>query len=150
MDDQGESALGPLVTRAAVLKRAYSWVDENVPHNGREWWSNEFGCYRTDSAGYLAMAWQLPESVAGIEAVAEVSDPIEKAMLLPGDVLLRREGTPVTRHAAIFEDWVETASRMSFWGLEQRTGLGAVRRRIRYPYENSSTRYEPYRYRNIL
>jgi hypothetical protein len=80
--------------------------------------------------------------------LVELSSVIEKHQIGPGDVLLRDTCTPSTDHAAIFEAWFDE-SRTTFWGLEQRQGLGAIRRRIRYPYENSSCYYEPYRYANL-
>ncbi|WP_285505096.1 hypothetical protein [Actinokineospora sp. NBRC 105648] len=139
----------PLVTRAEVMERAHSWVVSAVPHSRRARHRNEFGDYRTDCAGYVAMAWRLTEGTEGgprVEVIAELSSPITKTELAAGDVLLRATGPG---HVAIFEDWVDQAGN-SFWGLEQRPGLGAVRRRIRYPYENSSRHYQPYRYLNIV
>lgn len=148
MTDQ--SRTGPRICGPEILVRAYSWLWPSVPFDPNSVHSNEFGTYRTDSAGYVAMAWWLPEercSGVNVAGLAEMSSVIEKHEIGPGDVLLRGTGTPSTDHAAIFEAWFDE-SRTTFWGLEQRQGLGTVRRRIRYPYENSSRYYQPHRYEN--
>ena len=146
MTDQG--CAGPRISGPEILVRAYSWLWPSVPFDPNSVHRNEFGAYRTDSAGYVAMAWRLPAdrcSEVNVADLVEISSVIEKHEIGPGDVLLRGTSTPSADHAAIFEAWFDE-SRTTFWGLEQRRGLGAIRRRIRYPYENSSCYYEPYRY----
>lgn len=141
---------GPHISGPEILVRAYSWLRPSVPFDPNSMHSNEYGAYRTNSAGYVAMAWWLPEdwcSGVNVADLVGISSVVEKNEIGPGDVLLRGTGTPSTDHAAIFEAWLDE-SRTTFWGLEQRRGLGAIRRRIRYPYENSSRYYRPHRYDN--
>ncbi|MBM7771188.1 hypothetical protein JOD54_001392 [Actinokineospora baliensis] len=116
-------------TREDVLRRAQSWVEAAVPHDPAGW----HGSYPMTPAGFVAMAWRLDRGVT----IEEASRPIDKDGLAGGDVMLRDE-----RHLALFETWADP-DRGSYWGLELRPLLGAVRRRIRYPYENSSRHYHP-------
>ncbi|GAA2989327.1 hypothetical protein [Actinokineospora diospyrosa] len=120
-------------TREDVLHRAQSWVESAVPHDPAGWWQDQYGCYPTTATGLVAMAWQLNRGVT----IEEASRPIDKDGLAGGDVMLRDE-----RHVALFEGWADP-DRGSYWGLELRPLLGTVRRRIRYPYENSSRHYHP-------
>jgi hypothetical protein len=138
----------PVISRTTVVHRAYSWLEPSVSHNPLARHGNEHGAYRTDCAGYVSMAWRLPEDGGGadVTGLIAVSEPIGKPEIKPGDVLVR---TIRNHHAALFERWADE-DQQAFWGLEQRTGLGAVRRRIRYPYENSSRHFRPYRYVNVV
>ncbi|MEU5691801.1 hypothetical protein [Actinosynnema sp. NPDC020468] len=140
--------LGPPLTRTDVLLRAHSWLRPSVPHSPVSRHANEYGSYRADCVGYVSMAWGLSveHGDTDLAVIESVSKPLDKPALRPGDVLMR---VLEIAHVAIFEGWADDLGR-TFWGLEQRVGLGTVRRRVRYPYENASTYYRPYRYVNVL
>jgi hypothetical protein len=145
----------PLVTRDEVLTRATSWLAPTVPYSQTSFHTNRFGCYRTDCSGYVSMAWALPgrppNRHGGLDTLglAEVSEPIGKDDLAAGDVLLRVEGTNLTRHVAIFAAWTDE-TRTAYWGFEQAGGVGATRRVIAYPYEDTTGPYRPHRYAHLI
>jgi hypothetical protein len=140
------------MTRAQVLARARSWLTPPVPYSQTSFHTNEFGCYRTDCSGFVSMAWALPgrppSRHGGLDTagLAAVSHPIAKDDLAAGDVLLLADGTPLTRHVAIFESWTD-GRRTAYWALEQLGGTGTTHRVIGYPYDPppASGHYRPHR-----
>jgi hypothetical protein len=143
-----------LISREEVIERAESWLRRPVAYSQTRFHGTEFGIYRADCSGFVSMAWGLPgrppdryggHDTAGL---AEVSDEIGKSDLLPGDVLLRSEGTNLTRHVAIFVDWVDD-SRCHYWGFEQAGGSTTAHRVIAYPYDSTPEMYVPRRFRFI-
>jgi cell wall-associated NlpC family hydrolase len=142
----------PLITRDEVLTRAASWLAHAVPYSQTSFHTNAFGSYRTDCSGYVSMAWALPPNRHGgldTLGLADVSDPIAKDDLAAGDVLLRVEGTNLTRHVAIFVAWADE-TRTAYWGFEQAGGIGATSRVIAYPYEDITGQYRPHRYTHLI
>ncbi|MFI6497874.1 hypothetical protein [Nonomuraea typhae] len=137
-----------------MIERAASWLKPPVAYSQEGIHRSEFGNYRTDCSGYVSMAWGLPgkppSKYGGLDTagLVEISFEIAVDDLLPGDVLVCAEGTPLTRHITIFERWNGDVGS-DYWGFEQAGGVGTVRRSIRYPYETSPTGYIPRRYRRI-
>jgi hypothetical protein len=146
--------LGPLVSRKHVIERARSWLRPIVPYSQTAFHISEYGHYRADCSGYVSMAWALPGKPAsrhgGLNTLglAAVSFIIGKDELLPGDVLLRANGTPLTRHAVIFSAWIDVEQR-AYWGFEQAGGTGTTYRIIEYPYEHGTHHYQNRRYINL-
>ncbi|WP_199441995.1 hypothetical protein [Umezawaea beigongshangensis] len=106
--------------------------------------TNEFGTYRTDCSGFVAMAWGLPPGPRGgpnTVDLAATSVPIAKDDLRAGDVLIDANGDRRTRHATLFVAWAD-AARTRYWAYEQCGGTGAVHRVLPYP----SGGYRPYRH----
>lgn len=148
-------ALGPAVSREQIIARATSWLRSPVPYGQKGYFSNEYGVYRTDCSGYVSMAWALkgwaPRYRGGLDTagLAAISTPISKQELWPGDVLIRTNGTNLTRHVVIFSAWTDRTCS-AYWGFEQAGGVGTTYRVINYPYENSDgSYYQPYRYINL-
>src|SRR4051794_20978882 len=123
--------LGPDITRDQIIERAKSWLADEVAYSQTEMHENRYGRYRMDCSGFVSMAWSLPgypmlrDGGLNTFGLASVSYPVSHKSLLPGDVLLRSDGTNMTRHVVIFDHW---ASRDSYWGYEQAGDTGAVYR----------------------
>lgn len=139
--------LGPRLTRDEVLDRARTWLQAAVPYSQTSFHSNEHGRYRTDCSGYVSMAWALPQNRHGgldTPGLATVSHPIDKKDLSPGDVLLRTDGTHLTRHVTLFAAWA-TETRDAYWAFEQAGATGTTHRLIPYPHDDPGP-YRPHRY----
>jgi hypothetical protein len=145
--------LGPRIAREQVIERAESWLHPSVAYSQHDFHTTEHGTYRTDCSGYVSMAWGLPGKPpnrhGGLDTVglASVSFVIERHELCAGDVLIRTDGTNLTRHVTIFDKW---ASGDTYWGFEQAGGTGTVHRVIAYPYESAGELYSAFRYSEII
>ncbi|ONI85263.1 hypothetical protein ALI144C_13195 [Actinosynnema sp. ALI-1.44] len=143
------------MSRAEILTRARSWLHPAVAYSSTGYHDNEFGSYRTDCSGYVAMAWALPgrplDPSGGVDTLGLVrlSTAVTKADLRPGDALVDCFGIVPERHVTLFERWVDS-SRTVYWGYEQAIGSGAVHRQIPYPYEQIRGLYLPCTRRNIV
>jgi hypothetical protein len=148
-------APGNPIRRSEIIERAESWLRPSVPYSQSRFHQNEYGIYRTDCSGYVSMAWGLPgippNRHGGLNTVdlAQVSIEIDQADLLAGDILLRTEGTQLTRHVTIFHEWVDS-TRTCYRGFEQRGGIGTTYRQIPYPYDDFSSLYSPRRHVRII
>lgn len=144
-------ALGGPIRRSEIVERAESWLRPSVSYSQTKFHQNEYGIYRTDCSGYVSMAWGLPgvplNRHGGLDTIglARISALITKDELVAGDVLLRTEGTNLTRHVTIFHEWA-TGHRTAYWGFEQAGETGTVLRRISFPYDQSGELYSPHRY----
>ncbi|MGH3862127.1 hypothetical protein [Actinokineospora sp.] len=144
-------AVGRPIRRSEIIERAESWLRPSVPYSQTKFHQNEHGIYRTDCSGYVSMAWGLPgvppNRHGGLDTIglARISSLITKDELVAGDVLLRTEGTNLTRHVTIFHEWA-TSQRTAYWGFEQSGGTGTVLRRIAFPYDQDGELYTPRRY----
>ena len=125
-----------------MIKRAQTWVDSRVPYSTTAQFKNEYGTYRTDCAGYVSMAWQLPEPGTNVSGIIARADPIAKEELQPGDVLVN-DGI----HVVMFARWANS-SQTQYMAYEE-PDVGEVARLypIPYPYWSnlSPERYRPYR-----
>ena len=92
------------LTRAQVLERGQSWIDERVPYSQTAWWTNRFGRYRQDCSGYISMCWALGTSYT-TATIMQVADRIGWADLQGGDALWRRSATE--GHIALFVGWAD-------------------------------------------
>ncbi|MBC6446862.1 NlpC/P60 family protein [Actinokineospora xionganensis] len=144
-------AHGRPIRRSEIVERAESWLRPSVPYSQSKFHQNEYGIYRTDCSGYVSMAWGLPgvplNRHGGLDTIglARISSLITKDELVAGDVLLRTEGTNLTRHVTIFHEWA-TSQRTAYWGFEQSGETGTVLRRIPFPYERCGELYTPHRH----
>jgi hypothetical protein len=129
-------------TRAEVLKRAAFWFKRGVPYSQQRSYPDPQGKkYRTDSSGYVSMAWGLPDSLT-TQTLPTVSHPIAKDELLPGDVLLNPD-----RHVLIFAGWANKEKTM-YVAYEQ-TPPRVQHHAVPYPSYDHRNEYLPYRYNNI-
>lgn len=139
------------ISRDEIIGRAQSWLRPSVRYHQDSLHSNEHGTYRRDCSGYVSMAWGLPGAPPDLRGgldileLASVGFDIIKTELLPGDALLRTDGTRDTRHVVIFERWADD-ERRGYWGFEQSRQYGTVHRVVHYPYEERASKYRPFRY----
>lgn len=126
------------------IERAQNWVDAGVSYSGSNWYTDANGTYRTDCSGFVSMAWGLSSSYT-TDTMHEVSFPIAKDDLQPGDVLLNpAPGT--AGHVVLFAGWTDS-SRTRYYGYESSpSGGGAHFSALPYPYWPGYGSYSPYRY----
>lgn len=127
------------ISRDTIISRAQRWVDLGIPYSQ----TSRFEGYRQDCSGFVSMAWILPPPGRTTRDLAQVSVPITKDELQPGDILLKPGS-----HVAIFAGWVNP-ERTRWRSLEQSNSQrGAVSREIVYPFWNE-TGYSPFRYLGV-
>lgn len=92
------------ISRAEILRRAQSWVDEQVPYSESAGWTDSDGTYRQDCSGYVSMAWDLDQNIDFWTGnLNTVSHTIAAADLQPGDILLSDS------HTILFASWANAA-----------------------------------------
>jgi hypothetical protein len=84
----------------------------------------------------------------GTPGLVVVSSLIGPEELRAGDVIIRSDGTNLTRHVVIFAAWAEEPGR--YWAYEQAGGHRTRLRLVTYPYETGAELYAPRRYVNLL
>ncbi|SMD11831.1 hypothetical protein [Lentzea albidocapillata] len=147
-------AAGRLIRRSEIMERACSWLRDSVPYSQKRFHQNEHGIYRADCSGFVSMAWGLPgkpdDRHGGFDTpgLATVSGLIPAHELRPGDVVIRADGTNLTRHVVIFASWAEEPGR--YWAYEQAGGYSTRLRALAYPYEAEAELYVPRRYLSVL
>ena len=45
------------ITADIIIARAQSWVAAQVPYSQSNYYTNQYGTYRTDCSGFVSMAW---------------------------------------------------------------------------------------------
>ncbi|MEU9043220.1 MULTISPECIES: peptidoglycan-binding protein [unclassified Kitasatospora] len=130
------------LTRAQIIQRAQSWVDQRVPYSMSRYWSDG---YRQDCSGFVSMAWGLGSSQT-TWTLPDVAERIGKNDLRPGDVLIYNNpaNPQAGSHVTIFGGWTDS-SRTKYVAYEQ-TSPGTRKRSTPYAYWNNSGSYVPYRY----
>jgi hypothetical protein len=97
--------------------------------------------YRVDCSGLVSCAWGLPGP--GLTTWGLMDPQISKVImpldLLPGDALITDD------HAVLFAGW-SNAEQTEYVAVEDCGPLGAVARRIAYPYPAQPEDYRPYRF----
>ncbi|MEU5943647.1 hypothetical protein ABZ807_31855, partial [Micromonospora sp. NPDC047548] len=98
------------MTRTQALARARSWIGK-TPYSQDRCYQNQYGDYRTDCSGMVAMAWGLGKYGHSwwTGNLDQVSTPIPAAQLQAGDALLYHDGTSNGSHVALFVRWVDSA-----------------------------------------
>ncbi len=105
------------ITRAAVIKRAGTWVRHRVPYSQSRYHRG----YRQDCSGFVSMAWGLGRSYT-TRSISSRAVRIRKHQLRPGDAVL----TP--GHVAIFGGWANR-SKTRYVAYEESTyGRPALKR----------------------
>ncbi|MEU8923552.1 peptidoglycan-binding protein [Kitasatospora sp. NPDC048545] len=133
------------VTRAQIIRRAQSWVDQSVPYGMGHYWSDG---YRQDCSGFVSMAWGLGSSQT-TWTLPDFAERIGKDDLQPGDVLIHNDPADpqAGSHVTIFGGWTDS-SRTRYVAYEQ-TSPGTRKRVTPYAYWNDSGSYVPYRYTGL-
>ncbi|MFS8103811.1 VCBS repeat-containing protein [Lentzea alba] len=143
---QADFTAAATITRDQVMARSQAWVNERVPYSMT---SNHSSGWRKDCSGFVSMAWDLGKP--GLSTVTlvnpNVSHPISKDELQPGDILIK--GGPGTEgaagHVRIFGGWLDTA-KTRYWVHEQ---TPPHTMRSEYSWAATAAEYPPYRYNNI-
>ncbi|GLY97932.1 VCBS repeat-containing protein [Actinoplanes sp. NBRC 103695] len=93
--------------RADAVTRARSWLAVVVPYSQNRCYRNQYGDYRTDCSGMVAMAWGLGGRGSDwwTGNLADRSHRISRGALQPGDALLRHTGDTSENHVALFVRW---------------------------------------------
>ena len=147
-------AAGRLILRSEIVERACSWLRDSVPYSQTRFHQNEHGIYRADCSGFVSMAWGLPgrpeDRHGGLDTpgLAVVSSLITAPELRAGDVVIRTDGTNLTRHVVIFAAWAEEPGR--YWAYEQAGEYRTRLRAVTYPYETGEELYVPRRYLSVV
>jgi hypothetical protein len=91
------------ISRSEVIARAHFWLTKNVQYSQEASYPDPEGRnYRTDCSGFASMAWHLEKSYT-TATLDDVSEPISRSELKPGDILLKRVNG--AGHAVVFEKW---------------------------------------------
>jgi len=125
-------------SRSTMITRAQSWVNAHVPYNQ----GGTYGGYREDCSGYVSMAWEAAKPGYTTFTMHEISHPITRAELQPGDILLC-----ASEHVVLFGGWVDSGHYTAF--EETRPGEGTVKRTTPYPYWYNTACFLPYRYNSV-
>ena len=126
-----------------MIERARSWVAADVGYSGSNYFTNEYGTYRTDCSGYVSMAWGLGSSYTTV-TLPSVSYPIAKDALEPGDIL--NNPLPGTSgHVVLFAGWADDA-HTEYYAYEESPSGGAHLSQIPYPYWPGYGTFIPRRY----
>jgi hypothetical protein len=128
------TALG--ITRATVLARAQTWVDNPVPYSQLKY----FGGYRTDCSGYVSMCWKTGTSWS-TSTFHSVGRRIAVETLQPGDAMLA-----AGYHIRLFYGWVD-AAHTQYVAYEQ-TGP-STKSSIKSMAADLARGYIPFRYNGI-
>ena len=133
------------ITRAQVIARANTWhpgTKQRVPYSQHK----VHGGYRTDCSGYVSMALALSKPGPNTVMLASktYSRRISMSGLQKGDLVIDASGNSNTRHVVIFEKWVNSRTKKSYWAYEQRGGYGTDHR-VRTYGLSSGSQYHAYR-----
>ncbi|MER7956930.1 hypothetical protein [Streptomyces sp. NPDC096030] len=111
---------GGAVTREQIIKRAQSWVKQEVPYSQTAWWPDKAtgGPYRQDCSGFVSMAWQLPTSDTTL-TLPRRAHPIAVKDLKPGDILNS------SGHVILFGAWTDQAKGTFTFYQASRSGYPA-------------------------
>ncbi|MFB7946543.1 peptidoglycan-binding protein [Kitasatospora phosalacinea] len=142
---QRSIAAQPATTRAEILRRAQTWVDQKVPYSMAKYWTDG---YRQDCSGFVSMAWGLGSSQT-TWTLPDFADRITKDELQPGDALVYNNPKDPEggSHTVLFGGWVD-AARTKYTALEQ-TRPGTTKRSTPYAYWSNASGYLPYRYKGL-
>jgi hypothetical protein len=130
------------ITRQEIMARAKRWVDLRIPY------SNDFAFegYRQDCSGFVSMAWTVGSSKT-TRYLYEISHPITKDELLPGDALNWVNPNPnVYGHVRIFGGWLDTG-KTRYWVYEQTPDWA---RYDEYSWAATQAKYKPIRYNHVI
>ena len=136
------------ITAENIITRAQSWAAAQVPYSQSNYYTNQYGTYRTDCSGFVSMAWGLGQSLTTV-TLPSVSHVISKEELQPGDVLLN-SAPGGNGHVIIFAGW-SNAAHTAYNGYESSPAYNGAHYTTNVTYAYWGTKYgtfTPYRYNN--
>ncbi|MFD0506159.1 NlpC/P60 family protein [Streptomyces chiangmaiensis] len=138
-------ALAPAATRAQIINRAKVWVAAKVPYSMDDYWSDG---YRQDCSGFVSMAWNLGSN-EWTGSLDKFGVRISKEEMQPGDILLFHNAANPERgsHVVIFGGWTDYTHKK--YTAYEETPPRARKLATPYAYWTNSSRYVPYRYKNL-
>lgn len=159
------------ISRSWVIDRALVWVEAKVPYSQSRSATVEgslvptstpghlYAGYRTDCSGFVSMAMNLRTKAGAPYSLSTATMRprlirIEKADLMPGDVILRPndlviDGKRVAYgHAVLFGGWTDATQEYYVGHHQSGSAKGAVSAVIRYGNSGfgSAQGFAPYRY----
>jgi hypothetical protein len=139
-------AAAATTTRSQIINRAKKWVEAQVPYSMDDYWSDG---YRQDCSGFVSMAWNLGSN-EWTGSLDKFGVRISRDQLQPGDILLfhNPDNPEKGSHVVLFGGWSDYTHR-SYVAYEE-TPPGARRQVTPYAYWSNSSRYVPYRYKNVI
>ncbi|MEU0935303.1 MULTISPECIES: hypothetical protein [unclassified Embleya] len=123
----------------AIVARAKGWADLRLGYS----MSGLHDGYRTDCSGLVSMAWGLPPPGLTTVTLPEVSHPIGRDDLQPGDILLNT-APGAAGHTLIFAGWAD-AAHTTYHAYEESGAKGAHYGTVPYPYWPGHGTFRPYR-----
>ncbi|SCD45387.1 NlpC/P60 family protein, partial [Streptomyces sp. TverLS-915] len=141
----GGAASPGTVTREEIIDRARTWLAAKVPYSMSAYRSDG---YRQDCSGFVSMAWDL-RSNQWTGSLASFGERITKDELQPGDMLLfhNAQDPEDGSHVTLFGGWAD-AAHTKYTAYEQ-TPPRTRSRTTPYAYWTNSSRYIPYRPKNL-
>lgn len=138
------SVEGGPITRSEVLQRSLYWVNNPVPYSNDNYVPGPDGkTYRADCSGFVSMSLHATRSYS-TRTIGEISHPITKAELKPGDFLNAYDW-----HVVLFVRWTD-AKHTKYLAREQTSAVGGtVERVLPYPHYTHQSEYVPMRYNFI-
>lgn len=110
-DHNNNTGGGGSISRAAIIQRADSWVADSVRYCTGQSYRNQYGTYRTDCSGFVAMAWGLSTEFATGTVRQYSGLPLDFdfawSSLQRGDAIIK-EGS----HVMLFYDWIDAPHTM--------------------------------------
>ncbi|MFI6587131.1 hypothetical protein [Embleya sp. NPDC050493] len=122
-----------------IVARAKRWADLRLGYS----MSGLHDGYRTDCSGLVSMAWGLSPPGLTTVTLPEVSHPIGRDDLRPGDILLNT-APGAAGHTLIFAGWAN-AAHTTYFAYEESASKGAHHATVPYPYWPGHGTFRPYR-----
>ncbi|MGW4382267.1 hypothetical protein [Kitasatospora sp. NPDC004531] len=144
----GTSTVGGPITRAEILARAQSWVDEQVPYSQSSSWSDSNGSYRSDCSGYVSMAWHLSSALTTVTLRSVSTELNSYDDLQPGDMLDRYDNGSYNIHAVLFAGWTDSSHTTANIYTESTWGTVAHATTMSRSAMTAGA-YVPFRYNNV-
>ncbi|KAB1986857.1 peptidoglycan-binding protein [Streptomyces triticiradicis] len=140
-----ETLRAPATTRAAIIARAMTWIDAQVPYSTDSYWRDG---YRQDCSGFVSMAWNLPGN-EWTGSLGGFGVRITRDRLQPGDILLFHNTADPEKgsHVVVFGGWTDS-THTQYVAYEQ-APPHAGKRSTPYAYWTNSDHYVPYRHRGV-
>lgn len=142
---QASSERGGPITRDEIITRTDDWVEQGMPYSREDFAPDGDGHnYRQDCSGFVSLALHATRSYS-TRTIHEISEPISKEELRPGDYL-NSQG----HHVVLFLGWAN--EEHTWYHAREASSVkgGTLERTVPYPYYSREDTYEPLRYTNVV